>query len=109
VIVEKSPCGGSGFYVILAFMWPFTRTTAAATDERLEKRLEEIERKLRTIDQEWSEWYDKYRRLYARIAKRVERDSDDAPQSRQDAPGATKRAEVVPDHLPLPRRNLRGF
>ena len=93
-------------------MWPFTPKTAATTDARLIERLEILERQVRTIDQEWSEWYDKYRRLYARIAKRVERDADSDPPARQDAPGATKRAAVDGQHVahaPRPPRNLRGF
>lgn len=90
-------------------MWPFRPKTAPATDAGLDARLEEIERQLRTIDQEWSEWYDKYRRLYARIAKRVERDADDAPQSREVAPGATKPAEASQNHYRQAPRNLRGF
>ena len=93
-------------------MWPFTPKTAATTDARLIERLEKLERTIESIDVEWTEWYDKYRRLYARIAKRVERDADTDPPSRDVAPGATKPAAAVGNHVghaPRLPRNLRGF
>lgn len=93
----------------MAFMWPFTPRDRTPTDRGLVARVEELERKLETIDVEWTEWYDKYRRLYARIAKRVERDPDDASQSRQDAPGSTKGGKAAESPLPRIPRTLRGF
>ncbi len=42
-------------------------------------RVEVLERRIKAIEVEWDEWYDKYRRLYARLAKRVERAQTDDP------------------------------
>lgn len=39
-------------------------------------RLDEIERKVKGLEIEWNEWFDKYRRLYARLAKRVKDDEE---------------------------------
>jgi hypothetical protein len=36
-------------------------------------RLEAVERRLKVIEADWDEWYDKFRRLYMRLSKRVER------------------------------------
>jgi hypothetical protein len=54
--------------------------------------VEGIARGWKLIAVEWEEWYDKYRQLYARLAKRESRASKadpDTPASRQDDPGAT--------------------
>lgn len=40
--------------------------------------MEALERSVKALDLEWNEWFDKYRRLYARLSKRVER--EEAPQ-----------------------------
>lgn len=86
-------------------MWPFERKTEPATEPELRAKLKELEERIEAIDVEWSEWYDKYRRLYARIAKRVERDSE----SREDAPQSTERHQPERNGaLPRPR-SLRGF
>lgn len=90
----------------------FTRETSLETEKRLDARLTELEKKVETIDLEWSEWFDKFRRLYARISKRVERDRD------PDEKGPSRPAEPRPSSgeghtQPEPRsglrRNLRGF
>lgn len=90
-------------------MWPFRASTDLEPLARLEHRVNELERQAADREIEWSEWFDKFRRLYARIAKRAERDPEAAPASRQDAPGATNsdglKAQVSPHH----RRSLRGF
>lgn len=54
---------------------------------------------------EWDNWYEKFRTLYARLAKRVKdaerREPDqDPPESREDAPRAT----IPPLPLPGERR-----
>ena len=55
------------------------------THAELERRLQEHSEKL---ELEWTEWYDKFRRLYARIAKRqqqieeAEADGEGAPVGR---------------------------
>jgi len=49
----------------------------------IERRLEALERRWKEVDVEWSGWFDKYRRLYARIAKREQREAEtpeDDPQ-----------------------------
>lgn len=111
-------------------MWPFDRTrteagrpvdspqqTATSADVvarlfELETRTERLEKLAKGLDTDWSEWYDKFRRLYARIAKRQERD-EDTEQSRQDAPESTNGTNAHTD-VPLalraggariPRRN----
>jgi hypothetical protein len=73
------------------------------------KRLIAVEGKLEEIDVEWSEWYDKYRRLYARIAKRDEREGKTDDQSRHDDPGATNHGGDRGNGPRRPPRNLRGF
>lgn len=40
----------------------------------LEERIASLESKLERIDYEWSDWYDKFRRLHARIARRQQRE-----------------------------------
>lgn len=62
-------------------MWPFTRKKPESpVDPSVLDRLAALEKRVDTIDVEWSEWYDKYRRLYARLAKRVHDDKEaDAP------------------------------
>lgn len=47
------------------------------TDNSLEARVKELERELKSLRVEWDEWYDKYRRLYARLSKRVEAAQND--------------------------------
>ena len=90
-------------------MWPFPPKTAPPTDAGLTARLEKLERQVEALDLEWSEWFDKYRRLYARIAKRVERDSDSGQESSKDARHATNSVQGNTGVPPRPLRNLRGF
>lgn len=49
----------------------FTRKSGLDRDQL--QRLEAVERRLKVIEADWDEWYDKFRRLYARLSKRVER------------------------------------
>lgn len=52
----------------------------AKLDAEQEHRLAVLERRLAEVEMEWNGWFDKFRRLYARIAKRVsEQSSEDAP------------------------------
>lgn len=53
--------------------WPFRRSEQ---DFDAQARIEALERKIKSLEVEWDEWYDKYRRLYARLSKRVERDGE---------------------------------
>lgn len=66
-------------------------------------RLEVVEKRLKALDVEWDEWYDKYRRLYARLAKRVAHDEKAA----EDAPGSTNGKAPFPPLNPLAARLLR--
>ena len=50
------------------------------------------ERRLKEIEVEWEGWFDKYRRLYARISKRVQRQRDEEPPADSEAPAAAPRA-----------------
>lgn len=47
---------------------------------------ERLERTVAGVDDEWTEWYDKFRRLHAKLSKRELR-GDEEPV--QDAPGST--------------------
>jgi chromosome segregation ATPase len=110
-------------------MWPFDRKptkppVAGSFDsqelgaiarrlDELARRVEGAEKKVETLDVDWSEWYDKFRRLYARIAKRQERDEDaaqaaqDGQKSQQDAPQRTIERQLGPNGGPVAtsRRN----
>lgn len=83
-------------------MWAIFRRSGLRTDERL--RLEALERRLKVIEADWDEWYDKFRRLYARLSKRVEREEKTA----EDAPGPTNGKEEAPHINPLAEAILRG-
>lgn len=82
---------------------PALKARLDALDERV--RLQE--KGLKILEVEWQEWFDKFRLLYARLAKRI---SDAAkldpepPQSTQDAPGPTIRPPAGYGHPPTPRR-----
>jgi hypothetical protein len=77
----------------------------------LKKRLDDLsdrqdrhERVLKDIRLEWDEMYDKFRLLYARVAKRIKdaaKADDEAPESLQDAPRATKDRIPGYGHPPL--------
>ena len=83
-------------------IWPFDRKP---TEPALGERVAQLEKQVKALTLEWDEWYDKYRRLYARIAKRQERDEAvEAPQSREDAPEPTNGHRAVSGG-PYPRRN----
>lgn len=64
-------------------MWPFRRKPGLRPDELV--RLEAIERRMKVIEADWDEWYDKFRRLHARLSKRVARDEAEASASPADA------------------------
>lgn len=78
---------------------------------RLEDRMDQLERLSERREIEWTGWYDKFRTLFMRIAKRVERAAElepDAPQSRQDAPETTNDLRLGYGHPPLPTNGQRG-
>lgn len=68
-------------------MWPFSRGARQVSDQL--QRIEALERRLKVIEADWDEWYDKFRRLYARLSKRVER-GDEAVESASSGPEAAR-------------------
>lgn len=78
----------------------------------IEARQVTLERSVKTIDAEWSEWFDKFRHMYARLAKRI-KDADqaqgengDSQKSLQDDPGRTIAPIPSPGASHGPHRNL---
>lgn len=58
---------------------------------QLEGRLEKLEKAWIEVDHSWTEWYDKFRRLHMRLAKRDQR-AEDAPGSTN---GGSARVQVT--------------
>jgi len=98
-------------------MWPFGRREP---DPELAERVRDLERKMAVVDVEWSDWFDRYRRLYAKISKRAQEVPEDQPEGDRGAngqPGASFPGEdpsALHPHptnpqLLLRRRSLRGF
>lgn len=68
---------------------------------KLEHRLEDLERSFKGLDLEWTETYDKLRKLHSRLAKRDQRAQEDAGDTNG------KREGVGPPPLnPLAQRLL---
>lgn len=69
----------------------------------LEIRVEALERRYKALESDWDEWYDKYRRLYARLSKRIsdsrKADEDEPQDTNGPSPGVGN---------PLAERLLRG-
>ena len=68
-----------------------------------EIRVETLERRFKGMEADWDEWYDKYRRLYARLSKRIQ----DSKKADEDAPDDTNGGSVGYRN-PLAERLLRG-
>ena len=64
-------------------------------------RIDTLEKRLETIEYEWTDWYDKFRRLHARLAKREQRGEDKPQETNGDAAG------VDPSQLSLDDLNER--
>lgn len=79
----------------------FTRTAKPPSDWEL--RVETLERRFKGLEADWDEWYDKYRRLYARLSKRIQ-DSKKADEEAPDEPNGPSRRVGNP----LAERLLRG-
>lgn len=85
----------------------------------MERRLDALEKANQQRELEWSDWFDKFRRLYARLAKRMQDAAiadGEAPQSPQDAPESTIPRPAgygAPPHqrdsIAARRRAMRGF
>lgn len=72
--------------------------------DELQERLDKFDRVLKALQVEWDEWYDKFRLLYARAAKRIKdaaQAEDEAPEPAQDAPGRTISPHVGYGHAPM--------
>lgn len=67
----------------------------------LEARQTSVEKQLASIDAEWSEWFDKYRHMYARLAKRIKDAREvvgDGSESSQEPAGRTISPPPSPGH-----------
>lgn len=74
---------------------------------RLEKRLQALEERWLEIDVQWSEWYDKYRRLYARLAKRVSDERKKEQPEKSDSSNSSQ--PYVRIRNPLAAQLIRGY
>lgn len=72
--------------------------------EALEARMRALEKVQSEIEVEWNGWFDKFRRLYARLAKRV---SDANKEVVEDSEGAGNAAPGLTRN-PLAQQLLRG-
>lgn len=59
-------------------MFWFKTKPRPSPDNELAARVEALERQIKTIDSEWTDWYEKFRRLHMRLAKRDQRAEDGA-------------------------------
>lgn len=89
----------------------FFKTRARLDDDRLsqlESRCRTLEASIKALDAEWTEMYDKFRRLHMRLSKRDQRDngaSQVAPESTND----WRPDRGQPLLNPLAQRLLGGF
>ncbi len=58
----------------------------------LRQEVDTLKRRVDALDEEWSDYYDRFRRMMAKMAKRVEREK--AAEVREDAP--TEGVEEIP-------------
>lgn len=76
--------------VIMQHMWPFTgrkpKPDQGPQLSDLERRVAKLEGRWDEIEIEWSEWFDKFRRLYARLAKRVHDDDKRSGEAPTESP-----------------------
>jgi len=73
-------------------MWPWTKRVQ---NRDLEERIERLERTVKGLEVEWNGWFDQYRRLYARLAKREQRAADE-PDSPQESRSPNGRGSTNP-------------
>jgi hypothetical protein len=83
------------------------------TRRELERHDAEMKNEFRKLEVEWDGWYDKFRRLYARLSKRVgdaaAADERDDGASVEASDGHPERAAPASGRLLSARRTLRGF
>ncbi len=65
-------------------MWPFK---TKKDDSTLEETKRQLESRIRTIEGEWDDTYERFRLLYARLSKRVKQLADE-PSSLEEPQGA---------------------
>lgn len=70
----------------------------------LTARVETLERGFKALEAEWNEWFDKYRRLYMRLSKRIA-DEEKPPTLTQDERSPAKPYQIT---NPLARAILGG-
>ena len=78
---------------ILATMWPFRRRDPDPTLHDvlllLEQHRERTDRRLKEIELEWSDMFDRFRRLYAKISKRAKEAESATIEDREGTEGGT--------------------
>src|SRR6266702_6535460 len=88
------------------------------TRAELDRRFDELRREYQRANVGWEEWYDKFRRLYARLSKRVSDAQSVDARSDVGAPDATDAGsgESTPPAPPTAqtavlqaKRRMRGF
>ena len=85
---------------------PFVFVSRKQLEREREELRESVQKQVSTLKLEWEEWYDKFRRLYARLSKRVsDASAADAgtPTDTSESAGATGIRAI-----PSPR-SRRGF
>lgn len=83
-------------------MWPFPARPKVETKPEVEVRLQLLEKRLEEIEFEWTGWYDKYRRLYARLVKR---EGSEAPaQPTQHSGPVGDQLHLVDEHQLTPEQ-----
>lgn len=86
-------------------MWPFKRTPPAKTGPEpvpdailaLPGQVQALEKRWEEIEYEWNDWYEKFRRLHARLARREARakQEGDSPDGHDADPLAAARAALI--------------
>jgi hypothetical protein len=78
--------------------WIFSGKKERSEPEDATERLERLEKRVKMLEVEWNEVYDKFRQLHMRVAKRVQR----LDQAEADEPQAngTGEAEVPSSGVP---------
>lgn len=77
--------------------------------DELEEQNRKTERQLSRLELDWSEWFNKFRLLYARLTKRVK---DEEEKAAEDAPRSTNgdRASLpYPENYPRMNRQRKNY
>lgn len=100
-------------------MWPFRERklypTLVDVLRAVEQHRASTDQKIKQLEVEWNDMFDRFRRLYAKISKRAqeaERGEIEGPPGTEGSPGAIAPQMDAQAHYPAipgPRRNLRGF